>query len=175
MIRQVEIKYIRILLLISCMIYFLSTCIGFFAGPYLQLNPIALSLSTNPYTYIIHNFKSMVFFISGLFTMEISTMYVLFMNGFVLGASLYGIGTSSTFFSAFIRIIPHGIFEIPAMILGEVIGLYSIQVFVRFLKGGKLLEIKDFKLVLKLLSLVVILLICAGIVEAYITPYFIKQ
>ncbi|AQR77043.1 stage II sporulation protein M [Paenibacillus larvae] len=107
--------------------------------------------------------------------MEISTMYVLFMNGFVLGASLYGIGTSSTFFSAFIRIIPHGIFEIPAMILGGVIGLYSIQVFVRFLKGGKLLEIKDFKLVLKLLSLVVILLICAGIVEAYITPYFIKQ
>ncbi|AQZ48259.1 integral membrane protein [Paenibacillus larvae subsp. larvae] len=43
--------------------------------------------------------------------MGISTMYVLFMNGFVLGASLYGIGTASTFFSAFIRIIPHGIFE----------------------------------------------------------------
>ncbi|GFZ34046.1 hypothetical protein CSC2_45720 [Clostridium zeae] len=112
---------------------------------------------------ILHNSSALVFSISGLITFSITTVLYLIVNGIILGLSL----AHCTVYEFFTKIIPHGMFEIPAMVLASSIGLiplYIIYCKVK-LKTNKL----DIQKILIVLITSFILMFIAGIIESMIS------
>jgi len=78
-------------------------------------------------------------------------------------------------------ILPHGIFEIPAIIIAGAAGFKIPYEIVRYLAGKKEqpLTKEDIKEYLTLAVISIILIIIAAFVEAYITPkiaeYFLSR
>jgi len=69
-------------------------------------------------------------------------------------------------------LLPHGIFELPALILGQAAALNfgTIAVLALFRKGGRNLLLPSLRLNVKYLLIAVALLLPAAIIETYITP-----
>ncbi len=72
-------------------------------------------------------------------------------------------------------LLPHGIFELPALIIGEAAALsFGVTVMRALIPKGKKLLIPKLKKNLKCLALACILLVPAAIIETYITPLLIR-
>ncbi len=134
------------------------------------------------YKYIIiNNLKVIIFLIVGAFTLGISTFLNLSLNGYILGiiVSIYfpilGIKRLT------LLILPHGIFEIPAIIIAGAAGFKIPYEIIRYLAGKKEqpLTKEDIKEYLTLALISIILIVIAAFVEAYITPriaeYFLSK
>ncbi|AIY89139.1 hypothetical protein GACE_0079 [Geoglobus acetivorans] len=102
--------------------------------------------------------------------MSVPTLLTLFRNGFILGyqtaSSLSTIG-----FQTFAYVFPHGIFEIPAIIIAGAAGFKIPYEIIRYLAGKKEQiptrgEIKEY-LTLALIS--IILVVITAWIEANIT------
>lgn len=117
--------------------------------------------------------------IIGFFPFIFLPILTLSLNGFVLGITL-GIGKSLQNMSMIkillLGILPHGIFEIPAIIISIAIGLNLCLCITKKIIGKyneKIIDdIKESILVFA--CIIIPLLIVAGIVEAYITPTLLK-
>lgn len=168
-------KSINILLISSAIFYILFTVFGFYIGDMFSLGSIEKSkqLTSNPLDYFNHNIVSLLYFLSGLFTFGLGSIYSLAVNGVMLGVSLEAMSNKASFLGSLVYIIPHGIFEIPAMIIAGAIGLYPWQLIYQFIKGDKRIKIQ-WRLLAKLSCIMVGLLFIAGCVEAWVTPYVIK-
>lgn len=92
--------------------------------------------------------------------------FFLVLNGYVLGVVATGVDLNIFFAS----IAPHGILEIPALLIGVGMG-FSLGF--RALKYGKSIEIDRGELK-KLTILIVIMLLLASLIETYITPIIIN-
>ncbi|MBU7014303.1 MAG: stage II sporulation protein M [Theionarchaea archaeon] len=109
---------------------------------------------------------------------------VMGMNGFILGFAPGLVGMSWSDFM--IAIAPHGIFEIPALVLSAAVGLkFAISVLqacIGYLfppPGVKAMEafldrIRPGWYSLKLFALIIPLLVVAAFVEAYVTPQIME-
>ncbi|MEE8168743.1 MAG: stage II sporulation protein M [Candidatus Hydrothermarchaeales archaeon] len=85
---------------------------------------------------------------------------VLFLNGFSTGYFMGTLVTNVTLFLILLSIVPHGIFEIPAIILSGAIGLRNIE------------EVDSAKFVGRsLLFLVIFLILLGGYVEGNVTSH----
>lgn len=73
-------------------------------------------------------------------------------------------------------ILPHGVFEIPAFIIGEAAALSfgATTIIALFSRRGSNILLPVFKKNLKYLLLALILLIPAAIIETYVTPLFLQ-
>jgi len=73
-------------------------------------------------------------------------------------------------------VLPHGIVELPALILGEAAALSfgSILILSLFNKDRRKLLMPNFKQNLKYLVIAVALLLPAALIETYITPLFLR-
>ena len=73
-------------------------------------------------------------------------------------------------------LLPHGIFEIPAFIIGEAAALSfgATTIYALFSKRGSNVLLPVFKKNLKYLLLAFILLLPAAIIETYVTPLFLQ-
>jgi stage II sporulation protein M len=73
-------------------------------------------------------------------------------------------------------VLPHGIFEIPAIIIGEAAALsFSVAVIASLLPSKKYVPLLPaFKQNLKRLLLALVLLVPAAIIETYVTPLFLS-
>jgi len=74
-------------------------------------------------------------------------------------------------------LLPHGIVEIPALMLGEAAALSfgTIVTLSLFNKEKRRLVLPNFKQNLKYLIIALALLLPAAIIETYITPLFLRQ
>ncbi len=106
-------------------------------------------------------------------------IFNLTLNGLAIGHQFSCIKVS--FIEKFLYTIPHGIFEIPAIIIAGAAGFKIPYEIVRYLMGKKEepLTKEDIKEYLTLALISIILIVIAAFVEAYITPkiaeYFLSK
>ena len=74
--------------------------------------------------------------------------------------------------SVILLVLPHGIFEIPAIIIAGAAGFKIPYEIIRYLSGKKeqILTKEDIKEYLTLALISIILIVVAAFIEAYITP-----
>ncbi len=73
-------------------------------------------------------------------------------------------------------LLPHGIFELPALIMGEAVAFSfgTAVMLALFKKGGRNLLLPNLRHNLRYLKIAIILLLPAAIIEAYLTPLFLR-
>lgn len=107
------------------------------------------------------------------------TLFTLGVNGFLIGVVL-GIGkaaSGTSLLKTFILgILPHGIFEIPALIISMSMGIYlCLNLSMKIFGRGKEKILKILLEYIRLfVSVILPFLLFAGIIEAYITPMLLK-
>ncbi|UZW66609.1 stage II sporulation protein M [Priestia flexa] len=164
----------RYLFLFSVGCFFLSLIFGLGLVLSADVNE-AISNNNNYYTkregisgatfFFIQNFKVVLMLLSGIFCFGLSTFLVLVINGFWLGgviASQYLNGTSV--WELCISILPHGIFEIPALLLAGYIGFVGFKFY---------FQKKNWKRNLSTVGIIVVLLLIAYFIEGFVTPKYI--
>lgn len=122
---------------------------------------------------LVNNLVACFLISSGFFTFGLTSIIYLFTNGMILGESIVNKSDYSTI-EILLLILPHGVFEIPALLLSGVIGFKSISFLIQYFTNKKVdTFIKSYFLNIALLSLIVILLvIVGGVIETYLTPLF---
>ncbi|HHX23937.1 MAG TPA: stage II sporulation protein M [Thermoanaerobacterales bacterium] len=123
-----------------------------------------------------NNIKALLVIIFGGIALGLIPVFSIFFNGFVIGIvmafSLYQ-GKSITFFLA--GLIPHGILELPAVIMAGAFGLKTgIDIIFPGSKSRKELLQVNLKNSLLSLGVFVPILFLAAAIEATITPYVMK-
>lgn len=108
------------------------------------------------------------------------TLITLGVNGFMIGVVI-GIGKivgkTSILKTFILGILPHGIFEIPALIISMSMGIYlclnlSMKVFGRGKEKISKILVEYIRL---FISIIIPFLLFAGIIEAYITPMLLNS
>jgi uncharacterized membrane protein SpoIIM required for sporulation len=132
------------------------------------------SFGPAPLTIILTNNLKLIFLmLAGSITFGLSTFINLIFNGFSFGmliSNAYNSGMSTKLILALT--IPHGIFEIPAMLISAVAGFkipYEVIQYLRDKKEKPITE-EDIKEFLKLAGISIVLIVIAAFVEVYITP-----
>lgn len=112
-----------------------------------------------------HNFKSNIMNIMGIISFGFLTIIYLIINGFILGVTIYKGG----FYIFLTKIVPHGIFEVSSMILISSIGLLPIWIGIYKYKNMPINLNKNVAIkILKVISLSIILLFLAAVIESNI-------
>ncbi len=128
----------------------------------------------NPMSVFNNNVKvSLVMMAGGLVTFGIFTIINLVINGITIGNALYIDGLHNGAFHAFISVFPHGIFEVPAIIISSVAGIQITIIIVDALRKTTKSPKTYVKRIVALTLFSTILLFIGSIVESYITPIFI--
>ncbi|WP_202318942.1 stage II sporulation protein M [Archaeoglobus neptunius] len=123
------------------------------------------------YSILRNNIKVIIFIVGGCATFGTTTTINLLLNGHALGTVV------STFYSCLgagrlsALILPHGIFEIPAIIIAGAAGFKIPYEIIRYLLGKKerILTKEDIKECLTLALISIILIVIAAWVEANVT------
>jgi uncharacterized membrane protein SpoIIM required for sporulation len=108
------------------------------------------------------------------------TVYILLQNGFSIGYLTKTYLLEDDVITILAFTVPHGIFEIPAIIIAGAAGFKIPYEIIRYLAGKKeqILTKEDIKEYLTLALISIILIVIAAFVEAYITPkiaeYFLR-
>jgi len=148
---------------------------------YRQFNSGGLE-KTDMTHFMKNNLYLIILLISGAVTSGITTFINLFYNGLTFGflvkeALEKGIPINEVI----LLTLPHGIFEIPAIIIAGAAGFKIPYEIIRYLAGRKetILTKEDIKEYLTLTLISIILIVIAAFVEAYITPriaeYFLSS
>jgi len=122
---------------------------------------------------LINNLKVILANIFGGFLFGLPTLINIIYNGFMIGFQVKGlffIGADLKYI--LITMLPHGIFEIPAMLIAAVAGFkipYEITLYLLDKKEKPITE-EDIKEFLKLAGISIVLIVIAAFVEVYITP-----
>lgn len=181
----------KLAIYVSIAILFISLILGYILEPYLSsyLNPVVEDFTQKVQSGIIEltfedlflNNIGIVFqmFIYGLFFC--ASVLILAFNGLFVG---YYVATSGDFLVTVLLIIPHGIFEFSSCVLACASGLVLFNFIYRFLKEIWNQDSQSFKEILAnsfnvcstklkhaiiLLIIASILMVIAGVVEAYLT------
>jgi stage II sporulation protein M len=133
--------------------------------------------STNPYDMFAkifaNNLEACILLFLGGATLGILTVFIMSLNGIVIGAIMELVSKDHTPLFVAAAILPHGIFEIPAFILAGAIGILLARSLIAEWYSGNdaAADARRFGrlFVLYILPLVAI----AAFVEAFITPVVI--
>ncbi len=93
-------------------------------------------------------------------------------NGWLLAFVSVIVGQEESFGFVLAALLPHGIFELPALILGEAaaLSLGTVAMLALFKKGRRNLLLPSLKQNLRYLMIALTLLLPAAIIETYVTP-----
>ena len=96
-------------------------------------------------------------------------------NGWLLGLVSTTVIQEKSLGYLLAGLLPHGIFELPALIIGEAVALSfgTAVVLALFKKEERNLLLPKFKQNLRYLTVALILLLPAAIIETYVTPLFL--
>ncbi len=121
--------------------------------------------------------NSLAIFIAivGGFLFGILPVYVLVANGLVIGIflNLFLIELSPLVF--LVGIMPHGVIEIPVLLLASAVGLLAGQRSLKWLIWGRKFDfIKALKDALLVFAILLIPLLVASFIESFITPWLLS-
>jgi len=119
---------------------------------------------------LINNAGIVITCIFGSLFLSAPTLITLFKNGFVLGFQTAHFLSISGFL-VFAYVLPHGIFEIPAIIIAGAAGFKIPYEIIRYLAGKKeqILTREDIREYLTLALISIILIVIAAWIEANVT------
>ena len=123
------------------------------------------------YKILLYNIILIASAVIGFFI--IRSFYELALTGFYFGYILtISIVLGKSPFVLLVSTLPHGIFEIPAIIIAGAAGFKIPYEIIRYLAGKKeqILTKEDLKEYLTLALISIILIVIAAFIEAYITP-----
>lgn len=110
----------------------------------------------------------------GLLPFLFLPLLALFANAFIIGIMVAALSMLNLTLTSFVAgLLPHGIFEIPAMILSFTLGIYLCkELTMNLLQKRKNTSIQPvFENVLRVyVTIIIPFLIIAGFIEAYLTP-----
>ena len=118
-----------------------------------------------------HNLKVAFLLWSGAVTLGVTTLVNLFSNGFILGSAVRTTLTQIGLTKTLLLILPHGIFEIPGLIIAGSAGFKIPYELLKFAldKKEEMITEGDAKEFFKLVGISIALILIAAIVESTIT------
>ncbi|ASJ17541.1 hypothetical protein A3L04_01550 [Thermococcus chitonophagus] len=142
---------------------------------YFGFNPFD---NSNPWFlfFFKHNIKVALIFWSEAITFGATTLLNLTFNGMILGSAVKTTATQIGLLRTLL-ILPHGIFEIPGMIIAGAAGLKIPYEILRYALGRKeeIITGEDAKEFFKLVMISIVLIFIAAIVESTITLKMAKN
>ncbi len=174
---------LRVIVVISIVLY----CVGLLLGltiPYLGLKSVGTQnkILKLEFTMIFeNNLRMILLLLLGAFLFGTTTVLNLIYNG--MNTSLIirdSLLARTDPISITLLILPHGIFEIPAIIIAGAAGFKIPYEIIRYLAGKKeqILTKEDIKEYFTLALTSIILIVIAAWIEAYVTPriaeYFLR-
>jgi stage II sporulation protein M len=139
-------------------------------------NVIPFSLTTAVFIFF-KNLISLVFsFIFSPFLL-LAPLFTLLVNSWMLGFVSVAVTSKVSLIYVLKGLLPHGIFEIPAIILGEAAAFYfgSVLLIALFWPQRRYLLGSQIKQSAKFLLIAGILLIPAALIETYFTPFLLGK
>ncbi|RLI88555.1 MAG: hypothetical protein DRO98_03035 [Archaeoglobales archaeon] len=122
------------------------------------------------FIFINNSLKALVATAAGIF-FGIFPLSFIVINGYLIGLVVYVKGLELGFGKVLLYLIPHGILEIPAILLACSYGLWLGERFVKKLRAEDVNLRADFRRALdKCIKRVVPILFVAAIIETFITP-----
>ncbi|AEA46164.1 stage II sporulation protein M [Archaeoglobus veneficus] len=122
------------------------------------------------FIFLNNSIKAIIATAAGLF-FGIFPLSFIALNGYLIGLVVYVKGLEFGFEKTLLYLVPHGILEIPAIILACSYGTWLGTRFVRRLRGEDVDLKEDFKIaVSKCLKIVVPMLFVAALIETFVTP-----
>jgi len=115
--------------------------------------------------------KSLISLISGFF-FGIFPFFFVFVNGYLIGMVAFIKGSEVGFLTILLALLPHGILEIPAVILASAYGMKLGGLFYQKVFKGEQVDIANALrfFLKKFLKIVVPILFAAALIETFITP-----
>ncbi|MDN5363988.1 MAG: stage sporulation protein [Eubacteriales bacterium] len=178
--KVVESRYFG--LLISAAVYTFSILVGYISGKYVLFvepsffNRYFLSQTNTKITWlavITHNTLIILLIaIGGLLSFGIVSAAILFSNGFYVGLTIAFALTRVSITYILKKLLPHGIIEIPALLIASSMGFRLLQVVLLYVfrrdsfEPNWKWEVKNFAIML-IISL--LLLLCASVVEVFVS------
>jgi stage II sporulation protein M len=178
-------KFMKPYIYIACFLFLISSFVGYLT-PYQYQQEIAKKLLTY-FSPLQSSTQLQVFikiflnnYLSTLLTVLLGLLFcigpVLFLiiNGFTIGNLISFASSKVSIYKVGLAIIPHGIFEIPAVLIAASYGLWwGVKNYRKFRYKDSFRD--DFSLPIKRYTNIVIpLLFIGAFVEAYITPFIIR-
>ena len=141
---------------------------------------ISQTMSVNdPFRFLLLSNLEVWFIMTilGPLTLGSLTLVNLILNSIHFGYLLKLVVFKGDLHSFLIIVLPHGIFEIPAIIIAGAAGFKIPYEIIRYLAGKKeqILTKEDIREYLTLALISIILIVIAAFVEAYITPRIAEQ
>lgn len=163
----------KINFLIVIIILIIGIVLGFFLTPVIKSEESFVKVHS--FSEIIQNNLTVNFSMaSGILTFGISTLLLLLFNGALIGASVRSALTEDRmgYVDIIFSLVPHGIFELPALILSAMVGFQLIEFIILMYiineNYKRLFKLFIKKIIIRLL-IMIILTVIAGMVEWYIT------
>jgi len=142
-----------------------------FAKPFLGLPKPYLALAI----FLNNGLKTLVVMVAGFLGVIVPLIFLM-VNGIVLGIVLH-VAIQSKGLSAFmLAVVPHGLFELPAVLLGTSIGfMLGVRTIKRVFGNGDKTMVRELARGLRFfLTVIVPLLLFAAFVEAFITSSVVR-
>jgi stage II sporulation protein M len=147
----------------------LGLVIGVFSGIGLELedvNPLSVQ------SYAKNNMLVTFWILLGFFSFGFLSLYILFGNGFLLGIAISNAINVKGPFQVILGLLPHGIFEVPALVIAGAVSLKSAQLAINKVILKKAVPYYFFDMFIGLgISLVFILI--AAVIEAKVTAMLV--
>jgi stage II sporulation protein M len=115
--------------------------------------------------------KALIAMLLGVFFGIVPAIFMIF-NGYIIGLMISYLSLGMSFGSITSRLIPHGIFEIPAFIIASGYGLWLGMKFYRKLRYKEPLKDSLIFALQKYFKIVLPLLLIAAFIEVFITHIF---
>ena len=120
-----------------------------------------------------NNLQACILLFLGGATFGILTIFIMSLNGIVIGAIMELVHKDHTPLFVAAAILPHGIFEIPAFIIAGALGILLAQSLVAEWYGSGDTAVSAMAFARLFLAVVLPLVAVAAMVEAFITPVII--
>lgn len=132
-----------------------------------ELHPVLIFL----FIFFNNSIKALIATATGFLFGLVPIFFITF-NGYVIGLVAYVGGTDIGMYTILMRLIPHGIFEVPGILLACSYGLWSGKQLYRRIIKKEDISIKStiIKASKKCLRVVFPILFVAAVVEAFVTP-----
>lgn len=124
--------------------------------------------------FLNNTLKALLVMVGGI-ALGILPVIFLVANGAAVGFVLYGSMESRGLLIALLAVLPHGIFELPAILLATSMGLLLGRSSIKKLFGSEVAIANELALALKFfVRIVVPLLFIAALVEAFVTSVLVR-
>lgn len=120
-----------------------------------------------------NNLQACILLFLGGATFGILTIFIMSLNGIVIGAIMELVSKEHTALFVAAAIVPHGVFEIPAFILSGALGILLAQSLIAEWYGTGDSAVATHAFARLFLTVVLPLVAIAAVVEAFITPVVI--